>query len=317
MSMTTASRVAAELLRVLPRKRISSAMGRLADVTGPTPLVNAAIRMFVRSYDVDLDEAIVPPEGFESFDDFFTRELKPGMRTIDQRADVVVSPADGRVEDLGPVESSSRFLVKGREYDVGELLESVEDGERFRGGTFFIVYLSPRDYHRVHAPVDGRVRYARHVDGTLYPVNSIGLQHVPRLFARNERVVVVQGSRFGDVATVMVGAIGVGRITTTFDPRIVTNNGKPAWQRGRGPRTEGSPHPGELRYGDVGPALARGGELGRFHLGSTAIVFLGPQHPFRFEIEAGTHVRMGQAIAVRDNAGAPAPVAPPRGREPV
>jgi phosphatidylserine decarboxylase len=284
--MTTASRVAAELLRVLPRKRISSAMGRLADVTGPTPLVNAAIRMFVRSYDVNLDEAIVPPEGFQSFDDFFTRELKPGMRPIDQRADAVVSPADGRIEDFGPVEASSRFLVKGREYDVGELLESVEDGERFRGGTFFIVYLSPRDYHRVHAPVDGRVRYARHVNGTLYPVNSIGLQHVPRLFARNERVVMVQGSRFGDVATVMVGAIGVGRITTTFDPRIVTNNGRES---------------SELSYGDVGPALVRGGELGRFHLGSTAIVFLGPQHKFRFEVQAGAHVRLGQAICAREN----------------
>jgi phosphatidylserine decarboxylase len=284
--MTTASRVAAELLRVLPRKRISSAMGRLADVTGPTPLVNAAIRMFVRSYDVNLDEAIVPPEGFQSFDDFFTRELKPGMRTIDQRADAVVSPADGRIEDFGAVEASSRFLVKGREYDVGELLESVEDGERFRGGTFFIVYLSPRDYHRVHAPVDGRVRYARHVNGTLYPVNSIGLMHVPRLFARNERVVMVQGSRFGDVATVMVGAIGVGRITTTFDPRIVTNNGRDA---------------GELNYGDAGPALVRGGELGRFHLGSTAIVFLGPQHKFRFEVQAGVHVRLGQSICVREN----------------
>jgi phosphatidylserine decarboxylase len=300
--MTTASRVAAELLRVLPRKRISSAMGRLADVTGPTPLVHAAIRTFVRAYDVNLDEAIVPPEGFDSFDDFFTRELKPGARTIDPRADVVVSPADGRLEDLGPVEASSRFLVKGREYDVGELLESVEDGQRFRGGTFFIVYLSPRDYHRVHAPVDGRVRYARHVDGTLYPVNSIGLQHVPRLFARNERVVVVQGSRFGDVATIMVGAIGVGRITTTFDPRIITNNGK-----------QGS----ELTYGEVGPALARGGELGRFHLGSTAIVFLGPQHRFRFTVEPGTHVQMGQAIAVSDiNAGSPVPGTPPHGGAP-
>jgi phosphatidylserine decarboxylase len=261
-------------------------MGRLADVTGPSPLVQAAIRTFVRAYDVDLDEAIVPPDGFESFDDFFTRELRPGARVIDQRADVVVSPADGRVEDLGPIEDSSRFLVKGREYDVGELLESAADGERFRGGTFFIVYLSPRDYHRVHAPVDGRVRYARHVDGTLFPVNSIGLNHVPRLFARNERVVVVQGSRFGDVATIMVGAIGVGRITTTFDPRIVTNYGKQA---------------GELGYGDAGPALVRGGELGRFHLGSTAIVFLGPEHKFRFAIQQGAHVRMGQAIAVRED----------------
>ena len=260
-------------------------MGRLADVTGPSPLVQAAIRTFVRAYDVNLDEAIVPPEGFESFDAFFTRELRPGARDIDGNAEAVVSPADGRVEDLGVVEKSSRFFVKGHEYDVGELLGAPEDAERFRGGSFFIVYLSPRDYHRVHAPVDGRVRYARHVDGTLFPVNSIGLNHVPRLFAQNERVTMVQASRFGDVATIMVGAIGVGRITTTFDPRIVTNGGTRA---------------GELNYGDQGPALTRGGELGRFHLGSTAIVILGPAHRFRFQIEAGTHVRMGQAVAVRE-----------------
>ena len=285
--MPTASRVAAQVLRVLPRKQISSAMGRLADLTGPSPMVQAAIRTFVKAYDVNLDEAIVPPEGFESFDAFFTRELRPGARTVDMRAEVVVSPADGRVEDFGPVEASSRFLVKGKDYDVGELLGAPEEAARFSGGTFFIVYLSPRDYHRVHAPVDGRVRYARHVDGTLYPVNSIGLTHVPRLFAVNERVVTVQASRFGDVATVMVGAIGVGRITTTFDPRIVTNRGQEA---------------GLLDYHDQGPALARGGEIGRFHLGSTAIVFLGPNHRFRFEIEHGQHVRMGQALAVREAA---------------
>jgi phosphatidylserine decarboxylase len=283
--MPTASRVAAELLRVLPRKQISSAMGRLADLTGPSPMVQAAIRTFVKAYEVNLDEAIVPQDGFESFDAFFTRELRPGARVVDMRAEVVVSPADGRVEDFGPVDGSSRFLIKGQEYDAGELLGSPDEVARFSGGTFFIVYLSPRDYHRVHAPVDGRVRYARHVDGTLYPVNSIGIDHVPRLFARNERVVTVQGSRFGDVATVMVGAIGVGRITTTFDPRIVTNRGQQA---------------AVLDYADSGPALARGGEIGRFHLGSTAIVFLGPNHRFRFEIEHGQHVRMGQAVAVRE-----------------
>jgi phosphatidylserine decarboxylase len=285
LAMATASRVAAELLRVLPRKRISSAMGRLADITGPAPLVQAAIRTFSRAYEVDLDEAIIPPEGFESFDAFFTRELRPGARVVDMRADAVVSPADGRVEDLGAIEADSRFLVKGRDYDVGELLGEAGDAERFRGGTFFIVYLSPRDYHRVHAPVDGRVRYARHVDGTLFPVNSIGLLHVPRLFAQNERVVTVQASRFGDAATIMVGAMGVGRITTTFDPRIVTNNGRAT---------------SVLDYAEQGPAIARGGELGRFHLGSTAIVLLGPNHRFRFEVTPGTHVRMGQAVAVRE-----------------
>lgn len=285
--MPTASRVAADLLRVLPRKQLSSAMGRLADLTGPSALVQRAIRTFVRVYGVELEEAIVPPEGFDSFDAFFTRALKPGARTVDQRPEVVVSPADGRIEDLGVIEPRACFLVKGYTYDVGELLGAEHEAQLFQGGTFFIVYLSPRDYHRVHAPVDGRVLRARHVGGTLYPVNRIGLDHVPKLFARNERVVTVQSSRFGPVATVMVGAIGVGRISMSYDARITTNRG---------------PVAGTLEYHDRGPSLARGGEVGRFHLGSTAIVLLGPEHRFRFEVEAGSQVRMGQAIAAREDA---------------
>lgn len=261
-------------------------MGRLADLTGPPSLVQRAIRAFVEVYGVELSEAIVPAQGYDSFDAFFTRALKPGARQVDERADVVVSPADGRVEDLGQIEPHSRFLVKGHEYEVGELLGSSAEAERFRGGTFFIVYLSPRDYHRVHAPVDGRVQRARHVPGTLYPVNSIGLKHVPKLFARNERVVTMQSSRFGEVATVMVGAIGVGRISVSYDARITTNRG---------------PVAGTLDYQGRGPALARGGEVGRFHLGSTAIVLLGPQHPFKFLVGAGAHVRMGEAIAIRED----------------
>ncbi len=283
--MTTATRVAADVLRVLPRKQISSAMGRLADITGPAFVVQNAIRTFVRVYDVDMTEAIVPAGGFDSFDAFFTRALKPGARQIDPRAEVVVSPADGRIEDMGTIEPDSRFLVKGHWYDAAELLGGADDAASFFGGTFFIVYLSPRDYHRVHAPVDGRITRARHVDGTLWPVNAIGLDHVPRLFARNERVVTMQSSRFGNVATVMVGAIGVGRISMSFDARITTNSGHNA---------------GLLDYQDRGPALERGGELGRFHLGSTAIVLLGPQHRFQFNVEAGAKVRMGQAIVTRE-----------------
>jgi phosphatidylserine decarboxylase len=167
---------------------------------------------------------------------------------------------------------------------VGELLGSETEAAAFAGGAFFIVYLSPRDYHRVHAPVDGRVLRARHVDGTLYPVNSLGLKYVAKLFARNERVVTVQGSRYGAVATVMVGAIGVGRITMSYDGRFLTNRGEVS---------------APVDYGAEGPAMPRGGELGRFHLGSTAIVLLGPGHDYHFMVDAGTQVRLGQALVSR------------------
>jgi len=256
-------------------------MGRLADLTGPSFVVQNGIRTFIRVFDVDMSEAVVPPGGFDSFDNFFTRALKPGSRLVDQSAGVVVSPADGRLDDIGVIEQGSRFLVKGQEYDVAELLGAPEEAALFRGGTFFIVYLAPRDYHRVHAPVEGRVKRARHVDGTLYPVNSLGVRYVPKLFAKNERVVTVQSSPLGTAATVMVGAIGVGRISVSYDARITTNRG---------------PKAGTLDYQERGPTLARGGEIGRFHLGSTAIVLLGPEHRFKFEVEAGTYVRMGQPV---------------------
>lgn len=262
-------------------------MGALADLRGPSPLIQGFIRRFAAAYDVNLDEALVPAAGFDSFDDFFTRQLKPGARPLDEREQAVLSPADGKVEDLGTIGPHSTLHVKGTEYSVGELLGDDQAAEVFRDGRFFIVYLSPRDYHRVHVPVTGKVSWARHVPGTLLPVNSIGLRYFPGLFARNERVVTTQHSeQFGTVATIMVGAIGVGRITMRFDPRIVTNSGRDA---------------GVIRYGDDGPELRRGEELGMFHLGSTAIVMLGadaPGEPYDFEVEEGQAVRMGQAVAV-------------------
>jgi phosphatidylserine decarboxylase len=269
-------------------------MGRLADLRGPTPLVRRSIQAFVRAYSVDMDEAIVPEGGFESFDAFFTRELRAGARVPDMRREAVVSPADGKVEDLGPIEAGARFRVKGFEYTVAELLGSDAEAAAFEGGSFFIVYLSPRDYHRVHAAVDGRVLRTRHVDGTLLPVNSIGLAHFPKLFARNERVVTLQQSPFGLAATVMVGAFGVGSITLSFDERIVTNNGS----RARGRASTRGRAPGEYEYATQGPTLSRGAELGRFHLGSTAVVLLGPGHDFSFCVSPGAQVRMGQALVL-------------------
>ena len=258
-------------------------MGDLADLQGPAALIGAAIAGFCRAYDVDMGEAVVPEGGFSSFNEFFTRKLLPGSRTIDSRSGVVVSPADGRVEDLGPIEEGARLWVKGTEYDVGELLGDPRAASALVGGRFFIVYLSPRDYHRVHAPVDGPVTLVRHVGGTLYPVNSIGLTHVPRLFARNERVVTTQRvEAVGDVATIMVGAIGVGRISSSFEPRVLTNAGAAPAQT--------------IGYGASGPHLARGQELGVFHLGSTAIVLVPPAQAAEFEVGAGAVVRMGQAI---------------------
>ncbi|HJL34316.1 MAG TPA: archaetidylserine decarboxylase [Polyangiaceae bacterium LLY-WYZ-15_(1-7)] len=268
-------------------------MGRLADLRAPSPLLEQAVDAFARSYDIDLGEAVVPPGGFKTFDEFFTRKLREGARPADPDPGAVLSPADGRVEDLGPIDPEGSLLVKGRRYEVAELLGDAASAERYRGGSYFIVYLSPRDYHRVHAPVSGAVVELRHVPGTLYPVNAIGVTHVPQLFAKNERVAVVQRTeRRGEVATIMVGAIGVGRISVCFDD-LVTNVGRA---------------PGVRRYGEDGPPIERAEELGVFHIGSTAIVFVPPEAgASRFVVTAGAQVRVGQAILRGEGAEGSAP----------
>jgi phosphatidylserine decarboxylase len=280
--MIDPARLTAELLEVLPRKQISRAMGKAADLRAPRPVLGSAIDAFAKAYGIDLDEAIVPREGFATFDDFFTRRLKPGARPVDADPLAVVSPADGKVEDLGAIDPSGALLVKGKRYTVAELVGDVDDARRYAGGHYFIVYLSPRDYHRVHSPVGGPVASMRHVGGTLFPVNSIGIRHVPQLFAVNERVAVEQRSEHhGPVTTILVGAIGVGRISVSFDD-VLTN-------------VAGS-QPGVRRYGEDGPPLDRAEELGTFHLGSTAIVFVGPSRRLRFVVEPGARVRVGEAV---------------------
>lgn len=277
-------RIAREALRLVPRNAVSRLVGRAAGREASPETVQHAVDAFVRAYGVDVAEAVVPAGGYRSFNDFFTRELVPGARPIESDPNAFVSPADGKLEDFGPVDDGAVFTIKGRPYDAVELLGDRGLAERYRGGSYYIVYLSPRDYHRVHAPVSGAVTRLAYLAGTLYPVNSIGTDHVERVFARNERVVVVQDSAaFGEVSTVLVGAIGVGRIGLAFDP-VETNTGSGAFSR-------------ELSHG---PTIRAGQELGRFNLGSTVIGFLPKGTTVRFESSKGAAVRMGRALARKE-----------------
>lgn len=259
--MTVATYAAAQLLRVLPRARITRAVGRLVDAPLPAAVTRTVVRVYTRAYGVDLDEA-VQRDGFESFDAFFTRQLRDGARPQPADPAVVVSPADGRIEAIGPVEKDGRFLIKGRDYRADELLGDAAEAKRFQGGQFAVVYLSPRDYHRVHAPIGGTIREIVSLPGDLYPVNSIGERHVPSLFSINRRVsipidVPASGSAPASRLTVvMVGAMIVGRITVSgIDERDVP----------LGTHTLSPPR--EVKRGD---------EIGMFHLGSTAVVFAEP-----------------------------------------
>jgi phosphatidylserine decarboxylase len=281
--MPVPSIVAATSLRALPRKRLSRWLGQLSRVPAPEQVLTPLMRAYCRAYGVDLRDCIVPDAGFATFDEFFTRRLKPGTRPVDPDPSVLVSPADGRLEDAGPIERGATITVKGKRYLIGELLGDDLAGRELEGGSFAVVYLSPRDYHRVHAAVSGPVTAVRHVPGTLFPVNAIGVKHVPNLLARNERVVVHQRSELhGRVVTVLVGAVGVGRISLSFDDSVLTNDGRPSGLR---------------VYGERPPTLERGDELGVFHLGSTVVVLTDPRHPVTLQAGAGACVRMGDAIA--------------------
>ena len=209
---------------------------------------------------------------YPSFDAFFTRPLRAGARRIDD--DVVVSPADGTIQATGPIDTGARIFVKGRPYDVGELVGDHGDVGRYSDGAFVVVYLSPRDYHRVHSPVDGEIRQIRGIPGDLLPVNSIGERHFPRLFVRNHRAAIsIHTPSLGLVTVVMVGAVVVGRITVAALPEQPIPMGDYAVSPPR--------------------AVQRGDELGTFHLGSTAVLLLEPG--IRIARDHGP-VRYGQAL---------------------
>ena len=278
----SASRLAAQTVRVLPRKRLSRSLGRLTSARAPQALVDAAVAAFVRVYDVDLSQVDMPEAGFRTFDDFFTRRLVAGARQIDPDPSALVSPADGRIEDMGAISADGELIVKGQPYTAAALLGDSDAAREYEGGHYFIVYLSPRDYHRVHAPTCGSVQCMRYVPGTLFPVNRIGTDFIPQLFARNERLAIVQESVVhGIVTTIMVGAIGVGRIGLSFDD-VQTNRGDT---------------PGLRSYADSPIPRDRGDELGVFHMGSTAIVMTPPGCELEVVAKAGSSIRMGEAMA--------------------
>jgi len=272
--MNVATYAAAQLLRVLPREGITRAVGRLVDAELPPAVSSAVVSLYVRAYRVDIDEAAPQQGAFKSFDDFFTRALRDGARPSCSSPRAIVSPADGRVEALGPVERGGRILVKGKPYTAADLLGSAEDAARYDGGQFAVVYLSPRDYHRVHAPASGVVRTVRSMPGDYFPVNAIGERHIEGLFARNRRVAIpIDTEAHGRVTVVMVSAMIVGRVSVTgIDARDVPF----------GVHTLEPP----LR-------LERGDEIGMFHLGSTAVVFVEPNASPAFTLPLGG-VRVGE-----------------------
>jgi phosphatidylserine decarboxylase len=256
--VSVATFAAAQLLRLLPRSGLSHAVGRLCEAPLSPFVARAVTRAYIRAYGVDMDDVAPAPGAYRTFDAFFTRALRGGARVIDGAA--LVSPADGKLTESGVIDPAAKILVKGQPYDVGELVGDRAQAESLAGGSFAVIYLSPRDYHRVHCPVDGRLTLARGISGDLYPVNSIGEKHVPNLFVKNQRVALtIDTVSMGPVVAVMVGAMIVGKITVS----AIQANETPL---------------GIYRF-EPALDLRRGDELGAFHLGSTVVLLTPPRAP--------------------------------------
>jgi len=277
------------LLRFLPQASLSRGLGQLADVPLPPALRPRVLGTVVRALGIDMTEAERPLADYVSINDLFVRRLKPGARPIATGDDCAVAPVDGIVGQLGAVRAGHAVQAKGRDYALADLLQDEALAARYRDGTFVTLYLSPRHYHRIHAPTAGNVRRARHVPGALWPVNEAAVQHVVDLFPRNERLIAYLEGPLGLVAVVAVGAYNVGRISAGFDPDWRA----PGWASNR--RGGG----GEDRSYEPPVYVCKGEELMAFHLGSTIVLLLEPGVRLRADLAPGDEVRLGSALAYR------------------
>lgn len=244
------------------RKSISQLTGAFAKSKASRRL----IPWFARTYGIRVEDAERQVRDYQSLNDFFTRRLKPGLRPIDQGADVLVSPVDALVTGIGRIQEGQMLQVKGQDYTVEELLNQSPRTVSYTNGFFMVLYLSPTDYHRIHSPVAGKILEKEHIPGRVYPVNDFGLVHMKRVLSRNERLVTYVQHEFGELAVVKVGAMNVSSIQYV------------------------SPLPDHLD---------RGGELAYFEFGSTVVLLFenGTFEP-KPGLGLGSKVKMGEALGL-------------------
>lgn len=250
------------LTELSARKWVSRLAGRIAKAGFSRRL----IPRFARMYGIDPAEAELGLEQYPSLNAFFTRRLKPGLRPVDPDPDSVTSPVDGRIAGIGAVRDGAMLNVKGQDYAIDELLNGSPRAVNYRNGFYFVLYLSPSDYHRIHSPVAGAIVEKEHVPGKVYPVNEFGLRHMKRTLSRNERLITYIRHDRGEAAVVKVGALNVSSI----------------------------------RYAEgIGNRLAKGEELAMFEFGSTVVLLL-EQDTFRPrpDLMPNRTVRMGEPLGV-------------------
>ncbi len=246
-----------DLLRIIPKNYLSFGLGWLSSIDLPNPFRKMLVRWFADRYHINVSEASRPLASYRSIADFFTRDLRAGVRPI---AGDLVCPVDGTLRNEGPILEGVIEQIKGVNYSVVDLLGDRSEAEKFTGGRYFNLYLSPQDYHHVHSPVTGYVRKVVAIPGRLWPVNDWSINAIKNLFAVNERVAIYISSEKGEAAVVMVGATNVGKISLAFD-NLFTNT--TPWR---------SPEQIVREYEEGKKSISAGDRVGTFNLGSSVVL---------------------------------------------
>ena len=268
-------------LAVLPHHAVSRVVYWLTRRSGRG--VTPVIKRFIALFNVEMQDAVEPdPSAYTTFNAFFTRALHPSARPIAQGQDEIACPADGRISAIGQIENASIFQAKGKDYSLAALLADDQLANDFQHGSFVTVYLSPRDYHRLHMPLGGTLLSQTHVPGRLYSVAPHTVRTIDGIFARNERVVATFQTEHGRMALVLVGAINVAAIETVWHGLVTPPAGRQVNHWG-------------YESSDT-LTLSRGEEMGRFNMGSTIIAVFEKPVRWRIDMGEGDAVKMGQFI---------------------
>lgn len=271
---------------ILPKHLLSRLVGKLAAAEAGG-LTHWLIKVFVKQFNVNMSEAQREnPEDYASFNEFFTRPLKEGLRPIDDRENVLAHSVDGTVSQFGEIEDDKLFQAKGHHFSLTTLLGGKPElAQPFKGGRFATIYLSPKDYHRIHMPAEGTLTDMVYIPGDLFSVNPLTAENVPSLFARNERVVAYFDTPVGKMAMVLVGATIVASIETVWAGTVTPPAGRNVqhWQYEKG--------------SEASVKLGKGEEMGRFKLGSTIVVCFEPNAIDFADLEPGQVTRLGTPFA--------------------
>lgn len=266
-------------LKLLPKNLISRLLGVLSNLQFPSPILISFIHLYSSIYKIQLSDLKVPADSMKTFNEFFTRELKPELRPIDATPNGVVSPVDGTIAEFGNIEHGLLVQTKGVLYSLSDLVGK-EDAKLFDQGYFITIYLSPADYHRIHTPVSGKIKRFSYFSGNLWPVNSFGVQNIGGLLSLNERIVSPVESENGTVGVVKVGATIVGKISVDYN-KLCSNKGKNS----------------QINL-PVYPVkeYQKGEEIGKFQLGSTVILLFEKNRFTPYELSKKGKVKMGHLI---------------------